>query len=282
MICKERTIIIIIVVEFLFDYISNVIAARLQFLITLGWLRREFWITYTTSCGCQLWTFEHLNTQNCIYTILIRLSFYSSHSLKYQNSTRKMAYRVPFLEAVKIRRSILSLAKSSPISDDRIVEIVNHGIKHAPSAFNVQSCRAIVLFGEEHNKLWNFGLQRAKETMPPQVFANYEGKIKGFGDAYGTVSQANLNFWWPLIHSIHRFCSLKTLLQSRSSHLNSKTSWPNTPIVSPNLPAPNSIRQPFFTHRVRALERHESIHHLDRTRDRRTRLQSPALSSHDQ
>jgi uncharacterized protein len=98
------------------------------------------------------------------------------------------AYKVPFLEAIKIRRSILSLAKESPISDDRIVMIVNHAIKHAPSPFNVQSCRAIVLFGDEHEKLWDFGMQRSKENNPPEVFQNLEGKINGYKNAYGTVN----------------------------------------------------------------------------------------------
>lgn len=98
------------------------------------------------------------------------------------------AYKVSFFEAIKIRRSILSVAKESPISDDRIVMIVNHAIKHAPSPFHVQSCRAIVLFGEEHEKLWDIGMQRSKESIPPEAFQNVEGKIKGFKEAYGTVS----------------------------------------------------------------------------------------------
>jgi uncharacterized protein len=99
-----------------------------------------------------------------------------------------MAYQVPFLKAIKIRRTILSLAKESPISDSRIVMMVNHAIKYAPSPFHVQSCRAIVLFGEEHEKLWDFGYEATKKTLPPQVFENYAAKIKGFRDAYGTVS----------------------------------------------------------------------------------------------
>jgi predicted oxidoreductase (fatty acid repression mutant protein) len=65
--------------------------------------------------------------------------------------------------------------------------IVNHAIKHAPSPFNVQSCRVIVLLGKEHDKLWDIGMQRSKETFPPAAFAKYEGKIKGFQEAYGTV-----------------------------------------------------------------------------------------------
>jgi predicted oxidoreductase (fatty acid repression mutant protein) len=102
-----------------------------------------------------------------------------------------MAYRTPFLEAIKVRRSILSLAKESPISDDRIVMCVNHAIKHAPSPFNVQSCRAIVLFGAEHEKLWDIGMEESRKNLPPPVFAQYESKIQGFRDAYGTVSQSS-------------------------------------------------------------------------------------------
>ncbi len=99
-----------------------------------------------------------------------------------------MAYQISFLKAIKMRRSILSLAKESPIADSRIVMMVNHAIKHAPSPFHLQSCRAIVLFGEEHEKLWDFGYETMKSTMPPLVFETCVAKIKGFRDAYGTVS----------------------------------------------------------------------------------------------
>ncbi|KUJ07323.1 nitroreductase [Mollisia scopiformis] len=98
-----------------------------------------------------------------------------------------MAYQTSFLQAIKVRRSILTLAKESPISDDRIEMCVNHAIKHAPSPFSVQSCRAIILFGAEHEKLWDLGMAAAKNTMPPPVFAQHESKIQGFRDAYGTV-----------------------------------------------------------------------------------------------
>ncbi len=75
------------------------------------------------------------------------------------------------MSAIKVRRSILSLAKESPISDDRIVMCVNYAIKHALSPFSVQSCRAIVLFGAEHEKLWDIGIEESKKTLPPLVFA---------------------------------------------------------------------------------------------------------------
>ncbi|KAL2062954.1 hypothetical protein VTL71DRAFT_6026 [Oculimacula yallundae] len=98
-----------------------------------------------------------------------------------------MTTQAPFLEAIKVRRSILSLAKSSPISDERIVMCVEHAIKHAPSPFDVCSCRAIVLLGAEHEKLWDIGMEGSRKNMPPPVFERYESKIQGFKDAYGTV-----------------------------------------------------------------------------------------------
>jgi predicted oxidoreductase (fatty acid repression mutant protein) len=99
------------------------------------------------------------------------------------------AYKVSFLDAIKIRRSVLSLSKESPITDQRIVLLVNHAIKHAPSPFHVQSARAIVLFGDEHEKLWNIGFEASKKTVPPQVFEEkYAEKINGFKAGYGTVS----------------------------------------------------------------------------------------------
>jgi hypothetical protein len=98
------------------------------------------------------------------------------------------SYKVPFFEAVKIRRSTIPLAKESPISDERIVMIVNHAIKHAPSPFSVQSCRAIVLFGADHEKLWDIGFVEMEKTMPPSIFANYVDKITSHKNSYGTVN----------------------------------------------------------------------------------------------
>lgn len=102
------------------------------------------------------------------------------------------AYKVPFLEAIKIRRSILSLSKESPISEDRITLLVNHAIKYAPSPFHVQSCRAIILYGAEHDKLWDIAMEEARKNMPAPVFAQSESKIQGYRDGYGTVSVHHL------------------------------------------------------------------------------------------
>ena len=99
-----------------------------------------------------------------------------------------MASTTPFLTAVASRRSVYALTKESPISNDRILEIVNEALKHAPSPFNVRSARCIVLFGEEHTKLWQSAYDITAEATPGAI-GILGPKIRGYEGAYGTVSR---------------------------------------------------------------------------------------------
>lgn len=92
-----------------------------------------------------------------------------------------------FLEAIENRRSHYSLAAESPISDDRIQEIIETSIKQAPSAFNCQSSRVILLKGEEHKKLWSIVLETLRGIVPAGAFAPTEKKIQSFAAAYGSI-----------------------------------------------------------------------------------------------
>ena len=98
----------------------------------------------------------------------------------------------PFFDALLTRRSIYKLTNTSPIPDSRIHEIVLFAIKHVPSAFNVQSARAVILLGANHEKLWDVGDQVIREIVPhviPQAaYDNVLGpKIQGLRKAYGSV-----------------------------------------------------------------------------------------------
>ena len=52
------------------------------------------------------------------------------------------------------RRSVYALSDQLPVSNDEIVKLVEHAVLHTPSSFNSQSTRIAVLFGDDHNKLW--------------------------------------------------------------------------------------------------------------------------------
>lgn len=93
-----------------------------------------------------------------------------------------------FFDAVKRRRTRYALSKDSVISEERIREIVSEAVKHSPSAFNSQSARVVVLFGEQHDRLWDIVKAELKKIMPPEGFGATEEKINGaFRSGYGTV-----------------------------------------------------------------------------------------------
>lgn len=93
-----------------------------------------------------------------------------------------------FMEAIKNRRSIYALSNELIVSKERIEEIVKDAIKHVPSAFNSQSTRIVILFGEHHDKLWQFTLNELKKLTSEEQFVETEKRVMGgFASGYGTV-----------------------------------------------------------------------------------------------
>jgi uncharacterized protein len=96
-----------------------------------------------------------------------------------------------FFAAVKARRTYYQLEATSPISDDRIQELVNQTFLHTPSSFNSQTTRGLVLVGSEHKKLWAEIVKPAvKAVAPAEAWPSSEKRLSGFENAYGTVSIA--------------------------------------------------------------------------------------------
>jgi nitroreductase len=97
-----------------------------------------------------------------------------------------MASTTPFLTALASRRSVYALSKETPIPNARILELVTEALTHAPSPFNVRSTRAIVLFGRDHEELWEHAYSVTAESTPAAM-GILGPKIKGLGAAKGTV-----------------------------------------------------------------------------------------------
>lgn len=60
-------------------------------------------------------------------------------------------------------------------------------MKQAPSAFNSQGSRAVVLLGKEHDRLWDLTTETLRSIVPAENFASTEQKMKAFRGGYGTV-----------------------------------------------------------------------------------------------
>ena len=86
------------------------------------------------------------------------------------------------------RRSIYALSNQLPVSNDEIVKLVEHAILHTPSAFNSQSTRVIVLFGEEHQKLWQMTEDTLRDIVnDDEKFVSTKQKIDSFKAGAGTI-----------------------------------------------------------------------------------------------
>ena len=92
-----------------------------------------------------------------------------------------------FSEAVQNRRSYYAIGKEKVLSDEEIIRLVEDAVKYAPTAFNSQSARAVVLLGAEHEKLWNETMEILRAIVPAKSFAPTEEKINSFRSGYGTV-----------------------------------------------------------------------------------------------
>lgn len=89
--------------------------------------------------------------------------------------------------AMELRRSHYALGTDLPISEDQIVELVEHAVTHVPSAFNSQSARAMVLFGDAHDRLWSMTLASLRAVVPADALAPTEAKVGRFAAAAGTI-----------------------------------------------------------------------------------------------
>lgn len=92
-----------------------------------------------------------------------------------------------FSQAIEQRRTIYGISDKCDISHERITGIVRHAIKHAPSAFNSQSARTVVLFGEHHKKLWGIIREILRKLVPAEAFVQTEARIDSFRAGAGTV-----------------------------------------------------------------------------------------------
>lgn len=94
---------------------------------------------------------------------------------------------VSFLELIKNRRSIYAIGNNLSQSNDEIEKLIQEAIRHSPSAFNSQSSRAVILFGESHHKFWNMVLDVLKSIIPPEAVSGTKQKIQSFAAGTGTV-----------------------------------------------------------------------------------------------
>ncbi|KFA64727.1 hypothetical protein S40285_05270 [Stachybotrys chlorohalonatus IBT 40285] len=91
------------------------------------------------------------------------------------------------IQLAKSRRTYYALNKELPVPASRITDIVNELTLHTPSSFNSQSNRVLVLFGAEHDKLWDMTSDILKTIVPEDAWESTAGRMAGFKAGAGTI-----------------------------------------------------------------------------------------------
>ena len=75
------------------------------------------------------------------------------------------------LEIFTARRSIYDLGAEIPLTNAALEKLIKTSLKQAPSAFNSQSARVVLLLDKEHHYLWEeIVLPKLKEVNPAFLF----------------------------------------------------------------------------------------------------------------
>ncbi len=86
------------------------------------------------------------------------------------------------------RRSQYALGKNLPLSENEVLEIIDNAVKYSPSAFNSQTAHAVVLLGDNHQKLWDITFEELGKFLPNEdAKTATKAKLDGFAAAYGTI-----------------------------------------------------------------------------------------------
>ena len=117
-----------------------------------------------------------------------------------------------FAEAMAHRRSYYSIGSESPVSDEKIEEVVKFAVKNVASAFNSQSTRAVLLLGENHHKLWSIVKETLRKIVPEKSFKATEDKIDGMICIYDED--------FPIINSKVKNKSEKPILKRFFNYVN--------------------------------------------------------------
>lgn len=91
------------------------------------------------------------------------------------------------LDAFRKRRSQYVLGKNLPISQEETTALIKEAVRQAPSSFNSQSSRALILFGEQSVKFWELVKDALRKIVPAEAFGQTEDKLNRFAAGAGTV-----------------------------------------------------------------------------------------------
>lgn len=96
--------------------------------------------------------------------------------------------KTELLDLQKNRRTIYALGRNVEQSQDELANFIKATIKETPSPFNSQPTRAVILFNDNQDKLWDITLDNLKPHLKSEdALKATTDKINGFKNGYATI-----------------------------------------------------------------------------------------------
>ncbi|HHX82949.1 MAG TPA: nitroreductase family protein [Pseudomonadaceae bacterium] len=91
------------------------------------------------------------------------------------------------IDIYRKRRSQYALGKNLPMSNEQVIALIKEAVRQAPSSFNSQSSRAVILLGEQSEQFWALTREALRPMVPADAFVDTENKLASFAAGAGTV-----------------------------------------------------------------------------------------------
>ncbi|KAJ5799244.1 Nitroreductase [Penicillium psychrosexuale] len=96
--------------------------------------------------------------------------------------------KISFTEATQKRRTIRALESKTTVPDSTVVKLAEAALLTVPSAFDNQSVRLTVLFGNDHKQLWSITAGALLARIGEERWnEGTKDRIANFAGAYGTI-----------------------------------------------------------------------------------------------
>ena len=92
-----------------------------------------------------------------------------------------------FLDIARKRRTQYALGNDLPLGQEEVTALIQEAVRQAPSSFNSQSSRALILHGAQSVKFWDIVKDELRKIVPADAFSTTEKKIDSFAAGAGTV-----------------------------------------------------------------------------------------------
>ncbi|OTG77614.1 nitroreductase family protein [Acinetobacter sp. ANC 5054] len=92
-----------------------------------------------------------------------------------------------FLDQIKQRRTIYAIGKNVNLSEAEVEQTIQDAVRFSPSAFNSQTSRVVILFGDAHEKFWTIVRETLRKMVPAEAFEGTNNKINSFAAGFGTA-----------------------------------------------------------------------------------------------